>query len=188
MYCPRCGEQQVSGNLRFCSKCGLPLAAVSHVLSNDGTIPELQDINTKRKTWFTRKNGIFFSIIWFIIFVPFGASFWGVLGVDELAAMSAVFGVFSSLVLFLFSLFFLSSGTKETADAFPIQNQQSVPQNLSGNQPAQGALPPQQTQTAQEYVTPAAGSWKAPETGDLVPPSVTEGTTKLLKKEKLEEK
>ncbi|NNE98378.1 MAG: hypothetical protein HKN25_05080 [Pyrinomonadaceae bacterium] len=187
MYCPRCGEQQVSGNLRFCSKCGLPLTVVSEVLSNGGTLPQLEELYSGKKPWLTRKNGIFFSIIWFILFVPFGASFWGVLGVDELAGVSAVFGVFSALVMFLFSLFFLRSGPTETANMYPIQNQQSLPQNLNVNQAAQGELPAAQGQTAQEYVNPAAGSWKAPDTGDLVPPSVTEGTTKLLKKEKLEE-
>ena len=188
MYCPRCGEQQVSGNLRFCSKCGLPLTVVSEVLSNDGTLPQLAELNKKKSRFFTRKNGIFFSIIWFILFVPFGAAFWGILDVEELAGLSAVFGVFSSLVLLLFSLFFLGSGAEKSLDSIAIANHESVPLNLSGNQPAQGALPPQQTQSAQEYVTPAAGSWKAPDTGELVPPSVTEGTTKLLKKEELEEK
>ena len=187
MYCPRCGEEQVSGNLRFCNKCGLPMMVTSEVVANGGTLPQLEELS-KKSTWFTRRNGVFFSVIWFIIFVPFGASFWGVLEVEELAAMSAVFGVFSSIILLLFSLFFLGSGKTKAADGMSIQNQQGLPQNLAGNESVQGALPPQQTRPAEDYVSPAAGSWKAPETGELAVPSVTENTTKLLKKEKLEEK
>lgn len=188
MYCPRCGEQQVSGNLRFCNKCGLPLAVVSEVLSNGGTLPQLEELYSKKSSLITRKNGLFFSLIWFILFVPFGAAMWGVLGEEDMAGISAVFGVFSSLILFLFSLFFLGSGKSAATDIGLIHAQQGAPaQNLSGDQPAQGALPPQNTQSAQEYVNPAAGSWKVPDTGELVVPSVTEGTTKLLKKDKLEE-
>ncbi len=69
MYCPRCGEQQSSGNLRFCSKCGLPLGLVSEVVSNDGTLPQLEEIRKNNSRILTKKNGVFFSICWFIIFV-----------------------------------------------------------------------------------------------------------------------
>ncbi len=187
MYCPRCGEQQSSGNLRFCNRCGLPLELVSEVVSNNGTLPQLDEILNKQSTIFTRKNGIIFSLLWFIFFVPFGAAFWGVLDVKELAGISAVFGVFSSLLIFLFSLFFLGSPNKNLPNQQYIQNQQTAQQNLSGRQTTQQALPPNQTQYAEDFVAPAAGSWKAPETGDLAQPgSVTEGTTKLLTKEQEE--
>jgi hypothetical protein len=46
----------------------------------------------------------------------------------------------------------------------------------------QRVLPAQQSQPAQSYMPPA-NSWKAPDTGEFArPSSVTEGTTKLLKK------
>ena len=188
MYCPSCGQQQISGDLKFCNKCGLPMGLVAEVLRNGGVLPQLEELASNNKGFFrgllTRKNGIFFSILWFILFVPFGASFWGVLGVDELSAISAVFGVFSSLVLFLFSLFFLESApAKELSDHTYAENSDVQP-HLGGVQQNQGALPPQHAQTAQEYVSPQAGMWKAPDTGDLASPgSVTEGTTRLLQKE-----
>ncbi len=188
MYCPRCGEQQNSGNLRFCSRCGLPMGLVAEVLSNGGTLPQLEELYSKKSKLFTRKNGIFFSIFWFILFVPFGAAFWGVLDVDELSAISAVFGVFSSILILLFSLFFLGSAPKPLSDSAVLANQQSTPQNLTGQQTNQNALPPQQAQSAQDFVSPSAGSWKSYDTGELVQPgSVTEGTTKLLQKEKEKE-
>lgn len=188
MYCPRCGEQQSSGNLRFCSKCGLPLGLVSEVLSNGGTLPQLEELYQGKK-FLTRKNGIFFSIFWFILFVPFGAAFWAVLDVEELSAVSAVFGVFSSLLILLFSLFFLGKPPKDSINQAIIQNNNAIPQNLSSQQTQQNVLPEQQIQAAQDFVAPTSSSWKSYDTGEFVQPgSVTEGTTKLLKKELTEEK
>lgn len=180
MYCPRCGEEQSSGNLRFCNRCGLPLGLVSEVVANKGTLPHLEE-SLKNKRFLTRKNGIFLSIFWFILFVPFGAAFFGVLGLEEISGVSAVFGVFSSLMIFLFSLFFLS----KPADNLNFPAIAQTQQNIRGQQANQGSLPSQQTQTAQDYVNSnEAGNWKAPDTGELVSPgSVTEGTTKLLSRE-----
>ena len=33
MYCPRCSQQQVSEETKFCSRCGLPLGLVSELLA-----------------------------------------------------------------------------------------------------------------------------------------------------------
>ena len=100
--------------------------------------------------------------------------------VEEMAAVSAVTGVFGSLIIFLFSLFFLNKAPK--APEFASMNAEQ--QLGAGYQGQQGALPPHMQQPASEYASPQPGSWKAPDTGDLVTPgSVTEGTTKLLSKE-----
>ena len=36
MYCPRCSQQQVSDDIRFCSRCGFKLDAVADLLLTDG--------------------------------------------------------------------------------------------------------------------------------------------------------
>lgn len=33
MFCPQCGHQQTSNDLRFCSRCGLPLGLITDVVS-----------------------------------------------------------------------------------------------------------------------------------------------------------
>ncbi len=178
MFCPRCGQQQASGDLRFCSRCGLPLGIVSEVLANGGTLPQLLDLG--KKSLFTRRNGAIFSLFWFIFFVLILTPFWGIMDVDELAGVSAITGVFGGLMILLFSLLVLKPAQKEMPQF--LQNSNAVPAHLTGTQ-SQTALPPHQTQTAQEYVSPV-GNWKAPDTGDLVRPgSVTENTTKLLTKD-----
>lgn len=186
MYCPRCGEEQTSGNLRFCNRCGMPMELVSEVTANGGTLPILEE-TLKKKKILTRKNGVIFSLLWFVFWVPFGAAFWGVLDVDEFSEMSAVFGVFSSIMIFLCSIFFLGKQVETPYSPQNLQQQNTAPQNLAGQQPNQSALPPQQSQPAQDFVSPSAGSWKAPDTGELAQPgSVTEGTTRLLQKEENE--
>ena len=182
MYCPRCGQEQVAGELRFCPTCGLPMGLVAELLANGGTLPQLLEL-AKNNKFFTKKNGVFFSIFWFIFLVPIMTSFWGIMGVDEMAGISAIFGVFGSILILIFSLIFLPSSAKSNADA----HVNAYPGQLPQAQP-QGALPPQQTQPAQDYVSPpGAGMWKAPDTGELARPgSVTEGTTRLLQKDESE--
>ena len=36
MYCPRCSQQQFPDEVRFCSRCGFQLVAVSQLLRTDG--------------------------------------------------------------------------------------------------------------------------------------------------------
>src|SRR5215211_7030964 len=39
MFCPQCGQQQVTGVIRFCSRCGFPLDGVIQLLGNGGVLP-----------------------------------------------------------------------------------------------------------------------------------------------------
>ena len=39
MFCPQCGQQQVSGTVRFCSRCGFPMDGVIQLLSTGGMLP-----------------------------------------------------------------------------------------------------------------------------------------------------
>lgn len=38
MFCPRCSQEQISAEIRYCSRCGLPLADVSEALDNGGFV------------------------------------------------------------------------------------------------------------------------------------------------------
>src|SRR5687767_9461733 len=39
MYCPQCGQEQASSEMRFCSRCGFPLTGVAELLLSGGTSP-----------------------------------------------------------------------------------------------------------------------------------------------------
>ncbi|CAN5619154.1 hypothetical protein BH24ACI3_BH24ACI3_09720 [soil metagenome] len=178
MHCPRCGQHQISDETKFCSRCGFQLHLIPRLLANDGTIPELNELANSKSGWFTRKNGLIFTLLWFIVWVMMIPAFFGIAGIDEISAVSAVFGVFSTIMLFVISLAFLKK--RSTLPAAP-----NLPSGY-GTRPempdakAAGQLPPQQSIPADQYVSPA-GSWRTPDTGELAAPtSVTEETTKLL--------
>jgi hypothetical protein len=180
MHCPRCGQQQVSEEIKFCSRCGFPLGLVSELISHGGFLPQLADL-PKNKKWLTRKNGLKFSLIWFIFFTMLCPALAGLGGEEELAGFFAILGSLGGLLMMVSSFLFLPNEPK-LYQAENIMQQPNHPAQFAQGAQHQ-ALPPQSYQPAESYI-PAAGSWKAPNTGDLVQPgSVTDATTKLLKRD-----
>ncbi len=177
MFCPQCGQQQISAETRFCSRCGLPLDLVAEVVENGGILPQLEELYKGKRKFFSRRNGLIFSLLWFLFFVLILAPFWGILDVEELAAMSAVLGIFGGLIIMLSSFFFLKSDPKPFSNQLESKGVKYSQNNLVGNR-NQTALPPKHTYPVSDYVQPQAGSWRSTE--DLQPTSVTEETTKLL--------
>lgn len=181
MHCPRCGQQQVSEEIKFCSRCGFPLGLVSEILAHGGFLPQLADLH-KTKSWWTKKNGVMFSVFWFIFFVFIMTPFWAIANVDEMAAISAVLGIFGGLMILIASLVFLKSSKDlkpQQMNQMPINHFETNQQYLYGVNQTNPALPPQQTMPASSYVPPPAGSWR--DTNDLVQKgSVTEETTRML--------
>ena len=180
MHCPRCGQQQVSPETKFCSRCGFPLGLVSDLITHGGFLPQLADLHND-KTILTRRNGVVFSLFWFMFFTLIITPMAGIAGIDELAAVSAIIGTFGGLMLLIASLMLLKKPPKDGYYA-PAEIASSNVNALHGGR--QTALPPQQSIPVEAYAPPAAGgNWKAPDTGELRPHSVTEGTTKLLQKD-----
>lgn len=181
MHCPRCGQQQISEQTKFCSRCGFQLGLVAEIIVHGGTLPQLAELNTK-STLFTRKNGIVFSVFWFILWVPLLTSIiGGILDLDDLGSMCALIGVFGGLMILLASLIYLKPAPKNYN--FPAAPLPRANPAVLYEQSSQQALPPQQSQPVSSYVAPE-GSWRAADTGDFARPgSVTDNTTKLLKKD-----
>ena len=178
MHCPRCGQQQVAEEIKFCSRCGFPLGLVSEILAHGGFLPQLAELHKSKKR-LTKKNGVVFSVLWTIFFLLIMTPFWGINDIDEMAAISAIVGIFGGLMWLIASLVLLKSEPKQ-----PYMMQELPPSNATNLYTTnQRVLPPQYSQPVQSYAPPAV-SWKAPNTGELVRPgSVTENTTKLLRKD-----
>ncbi len=180
MHCPRCGQQQISEQTKFCSRCGFQLGLVSELLLHGGALPQLAELNKSRGI-VTRRNGVGLSLLWCLFFLLIMAPLWGIMDVDALAGASAIIGIFGGLMILVSSMLFLKKpiATYDLPTTF-IPN--SHPSSLYGAA-GQSALPPQQSQPVSSYMPPE-GSWRAADTDDLAHRgSVTEGTTKLLKKE-----
>lgn len=158
------------------------MGLIPELLANNGTLPQLAELYQQKQSWFTRKNGVIFSSLWFIFWVMMIPAFIGIAGGDEEAAVAAVFGVFTTIMLLILSLGFLKK-TQKTISIAALEAHQMQATGLYGSTPNQPALPPQQSQPAQAYAAPQ-GNWRTPDTGEFATPgSVTDSTTKLLTKE-----
>jgi hypothetical protein len=156
------------------------MGLVAEMLAHGGFLPQLAELNKKRSI-FTKKNGVIFGIMWFILFTMLFTSIMGIMNApEEPMAMSAVIGVFGAMMIIIGSLALLPS-SKTFFPTVPMPMPQPQPlHGLHGSQHNQ-ALPPQQSIPAQAYAPPRAGTWR--DTNDLEPSSVTESTTRLLEKD-----
>ena len=177
MHCPNCGQQQISNETKFCSRCGMPLGIVAEVLANGGILPQLAQLEqlSHKKPFFTKKNGVLFGTFWFIFLTMFATAFFGILNApEELIAIIAVTGVFGAMMIIIGSLALLPSSK---LPALSTANFSRPPDQLQYGA-GQSSLPPAQSIPVGMYTAPATGAWR--DTNDLEPASVTENTTKLL--------
>ena len=180
MFCPRCGQEQISEETRFCSRCGFLLSGVVELILSGGQLPETTDLaiseDSPRKKGL--KQGLMIFLLTFLV-VPLVA----ILSVNLLLgpapiAITAILLVVGGILRMVYALLFESNqpGAKTLEE-----NVMNSAQSLLGKNKTANALPPQQSMPASAYVPPVQGNWR--DTNDLVQPSITEGTTKLLEKE-----
>lgn len=168
MYCPKCGLQQVSDNMRFCSRCGLPISGLLEWLNSGGVLAvraeepktALGTPRRKRITWGAKL--MFLSAVLLPIFL--GLSFL----VDDPVPLFFPFIIF--LAGFSLTLYGFIFGEKIP----PIKSQPVQPSRLE-TMFGRTALP-----SASDLRMNGVGRQQV-RTAELVePPSVTEHTTKLL--------
>jgi hypothetical protein len=183
MFCPQCGQQQVTGVIRFCSRCGFPLDGVIHLLGSGGALPVYHDpgepipISPRRKG--VRQGGML--LLGGAVLVPL----LGVLANYSNSTFLEILTAFAAIVCFLGGpLRMLFAGVFEEGaprrPPIPMARPYvagTVPTPQFGPPPRNPALPPAPVQRQPQ--------WRPrPVTAELTgPPSVTEGTTRLLDKE-----
>ena len=188
VYCPRCGQPQISEGMKFCSRCGFALDLVSEIVENDGELPSLAQ-NSGNRRLPTRKAGVVFSIIWLIFWMLFMTSVLAILNLEDLTALTAVFGLFSSIIFLIVSLTLLPKKityTPKSSKAKPYYSSDVINTPIASQQNA-GSLVSGNLQSAREYISPNFRKAPDQESMPISQPSfgsVTEETTKLLEKEK----
>lgn len=174
MYCPRCGQQQISDQMRFCSRCGLSMSEVAEWLAG-GAAPALRGAKTQVALPSPRRKGIrrgaklmFLSAVLFPIFLLLSFAF------DEGAVLIIpILIFFVSLVIMLYYRLFGDNSP-------PVFTQYSQPAGL-GAMPQHGVLPPASNIPIHG---PENFARQQVRTNELAhQPSVTEHTTKLLDSE-----
>lgn len=176
MFCPQCGQQQISGETRFCSRCGFPLGGVLALLA-DGGVPAQSGTGTASNKLSPRRRGYRQGALMILI----GIVLTPILGIlteigmpEVLVALCAVICFLGGVTRMIYARIFeekTEQGTPAPPPTYvpPIAHTQFGP---AGARPS--ALPPQRA-------IPASGWRKPNDTAELVPPpSITENTTKLL--------
>ena len=167
MHCPKCGRQQLSDSVRFCSRCGFHLSGVKELLANNGILGTLEapaqesPLSPRRKGMRFGAKLMFFSAV--LLPVAIGLSFAS--DSQEFLILPVIL-FFIGLVRLVYSVLF----DEHTQHAKPHPGQLSAV-------PHKPALPPSPVHRVTD-----SGS-RRPDTGEMAQrPSVTEHTTELLDK------
>ena len=181
MFCPHCGQRQVSNEVRYCAACGFQMNMVSQLLATGGTKVQVGATGPRKLS--PRQKGIRQGVMLMLstmLIVPLVA----IIGValfdlpGEIAGIAAVTCFIGGLLRIIYAL--LLEDREPAFEPSPQLTSYATPATpLFMNQPAarSSSLPPQQQQQGipVSYRPPA-------DTGELRrPPSVTENTTRLLK-------
>ena len=175
MYCPNCGQQQASNEMRFCSRCGLALSGLADWLAGDrivstatpavpatapATLPSPRRKNIRRAA-----KMMFFSGAIFPIFLMIA------LAENEEGAMLVPFFLFFiSLAWMLYARLF--------SDPNPRVDTRATKTTHLTPMPPRSSLPPTSTIPISDMRGPQL------RTNELAqPPSVTENTTRFLDKD-----
>ena len=179
MFCPQCGQQQVTGHIRFCSRCGFPMDGVIHLLGSGGLLPAYRDpdepipISARRKG--VKQGGmLLLSGAVVVPILAMFASFTNATFLEILAALAAIICFIGGPLRMLFAALF-EEGAPRPFRPYGPPPPMHAPQQFAPPPPRPVLTPP-----------PARpqGGWRRPNTAELVnQPSVTENTTRLLDKE-----
>lgn len=173
MHCPQCGQQQVSDGVRFCSRCGLSLAAVARLLEGGGHLAEFDE--GEGRVLSKRQRGVRMGLlvmaggfIFFGLAVLLTAIKEDLFVLLPLAAFVFIFG----LMRMLYGLL-LEGAASQASDKAAASK---TPPALEGTRTyADASLPPARGFSAADLARTRH------ETAEMsTPASVTENTTRLL--------
>ena len=179
MFCPQCGQQQVNGVIRFCSRCGFPLDGVIQLLHNGGSLPMYRSPDepvpvSPRKKGVKQGGLLLLSGAVLVPILGIFASYSDSRFLEILTALAAIICFMGGPLRMLFAAVFEEGAPKPVRMYGPAP--MHAPQQFAPHAP-HNALPPPPVRSQP--------SWRPrPNTAELVsPPSVTANTTRLLEKE-----
>ena len=171
MFCPNCGQERVSQATSFCSRCGFLLTGASELLATGGVMPTLTSKDSPRSRGL--KPGLFMFMLMFVIAPIMGMLTVFLFRTEPWPMGIAIFALgVGGLLRMAYAMMFESKYVLGDAGG---SGERDTRQSAIPGQPAAGQL------TDAPFAPPVQQSrWQ---TSDLVPPSVTDNTTKLLEKE-----
>ncbi|MCA1593298.1 MAG: zinc ribbon domain-containing protein [Acidobacteria bacterium] len=178
MFCPQCGQQQLSGEVRFCSRCGFLLKGVTALLASGGEPPTgvvvagSGEASPRRRG--VRRGG---QLMLLGIFLgPFFAILHELIRTSEELALVGAIAFLAGLLRLVYALCFEDGPLRQQRSATQFVY---VPPKVTQKEITTGRgapeLPPAQGMQARGYVSPRVNTAEI-----SYRPSVTENTTRLL--------
>ncbi|HEX8632703.1 MAG TPA: zinc ribbon domain-containing protein [Pyrinomonadaceae bacterium] len=181
MYCPKCGQSQVSADVRFCSRCGFPLVLVSDLLLTGGALPAhiSGGEGVRPPAVSPRRRGVkrgFGLLLASVLLIPFFAILHEAIALPQEFMIIAAIGVLAALIRIIYAVFF--EETAPRAPRFATPPELYTPPIASRLHAANETLPGAQGVPVSDYRQPQV------HTAEMMrPPSVTDHTTRLLDKQ-----
>jgi hypothetical protein len=178
MFCPKCSQEQISSETKFCSRCGFLMTGVVELVKNNGNAANtsfLEKIagDSPRKKGV--KQGLFIFSLSFLI-VPIVAILTVAFDSDPyVVAITAILLSVGGLLRMIYALL-LQTNEPALGKTNSGSDQTVLSTNTAGRE-----LPAAISQPVSDFIPPIQGNWR--NTNDLIPTSVTEETTNLLNKE-----
>jgi len=174
MFCPQCGQEKVSDETTYCSRCGFLLVAVNDLLQTGGVNPlALSTSSSASQSPRKRglKQGLFLFLLTFLV-APLMGMISLALKVEPIGVgIAVIVCLIGGLLRMVYALMFES-----VEPGLPTLEEKILVRTPLAGTAQHGALPPQSVPVS-EFAGPLAGAWR--DTSELQP-SVTENTTKLL--------
>ena len=170
MFCPKCSQQQISEDVRFCSRCGFQMHVVAQLLENNGALLGFETQTSEKNSLYQRITSSAGAKVMFLSFV--------------IAIFVFILALLTDAPEFLilpFLLFIIGAAMLAYRLIFGGKNAVSNEENIHKTKTFNRAgspneLPPMQSIPVNAYESPRRHA-----AGMSAPPSVTEPTTKLLK-------
>lgn len=187
MFCPNCGQRQISNEARFCPACGFPLEVVGELLAGGGRLQWRPPQQAGSQELAPRQKGIRQGAMMMLLtalVVPLLAIFGvRILGLPrEFVALAAIGLPVGGFLRIIYALLFESNGpTLPVAVQPAYMPPPSIPNYLGTPQQQSHTLPPRQSTPIPTPARPQRYN-----TGELTEPprsSVTDHTTRLLDKQ-----
>lgn len=185
MHCPKCGQQQVSDEMRFCSRCGFPLGIVTEVVSHGGTLPE-REAETSATPLTSRQRGKRLGLLLLLTGIVL-AIIAGIINDSRTASDLPPLGLGPTLLIFGPGIICLVMGFVRFL--YAVMLEPKTPRKVSSPLPKDKVESSQLDPDERYPALPASRGVPVTEFGGRrlntsetvnVPPSVTENTTKLL--------
>ena len=181
MYCPRCG-QQASEEVRFCSRCGLPLDDAAALVESGGRLAAPDRLQEGARPLTPRQRGTRKGLL-----ITVGGILFFVLSAILASAKGdfAVFLPFAALVItfgimrMLYAMLLEDDAARRKSPKLAAADDYERPRaKLSRGARDAARLPHARTRPASDFAARRA------DTSDMAsPPSVTDATTALLEKD-----